>query len=94
VATSSQETADAAATAFGAKKAYGKATGLFQDRDIDLIAVCVRVPDHRELVLGALAAGKHVYCEWPLGRNLAEAEEMASARTGTRKLAADWPVQQ
>lgn len=30
VAISSQETADAAATAFGAKKAYGKATDLFQ----------------------------------------------------------------
>ena len=35
--------------------------------------------NHRELVLGALQAGKHVYCEWPLGPNLAEAEEMAKA---------------
>ena len=35
--------------------------------DIDLVTVATRVPDHRELVLAALAAGKHVYCEWPLG---------------------------
>ena len=43
------------------------------------MTVAVKVPDHRELVLGALAAGKHVYCEWPLGRDLAETEELAAA---------------
>ena len=39
----------------------------------------MKVPDHRELVLAPVAAGKHVYCEWPLGKNVAEAEEMADA---------------
>jgi predicted dehydrogenase len=48
------------------------------------VAVCVRGPDHRELVLAALAAGKHIYCEWPLGRNTAEAEEMAAAADRAR----------
>ena len=46
-------------------------------------AVCCRrraaLADHRELVLAAIAAGKHVYCEWPLGTNVVEAEEMANA---------------
>ena len=39
----------------------------------------VKVPEHRAVVLAALAAGKHVYCEWPLGVDLAEAREMAAA---------------
>jgi predicted dehydrogenase len=33
----------------------------------------------RELVLAAIAAGKHVYSEWPLGRDMAEVEKMAAA---------------
>ena len=46
---------------------------------IDLVTVATRVPDHRDLVMAAIAAGKHVYCEWPLGRDVAEAEEMTAA---------------
>jgi predicted dehydrogenase len=46
--------------------------------DIDVVAVTVRVPHHRELVDAALAAGKAVYCEWPLGRDLRETEAMAA----------------
>jgi predicted dehydrogenase len=79
IATHTQETADAAAQAFGAKAAYGNAADLIRDPNVDLVAVCVRVPDHRALVLDALAAGKHLYCEWPLGRNLIETEELAAA---------------
>ena len=29
--------------------------------------------------MAALSAGKHIYCEWPLGRNLAETEELGAA---------------
>jgi predicted dehydrogenase len=39
--------------------------------------VIVRVPKHRDLVMAGLQAGKAVLCEWPLGANLAEAQEMA-----------------
>ena len=79
VATNSQKTADASARAFGVAKAYGNGRDLVQDPETDLVTVATRVPDHRGLVLAAIAAGKHVYCEWPLGRGIAEAEEMAQA---------------
>ena len=79
VASGTPAKAAAAAKAFGAKAGYAEAKELIQDPNVDLVTVAVKVPDHRELVLTALAAGKHVYCEWPLGRNLAETEEMAQA---------------
>src|SRR5207244_2536391 len=45
---------------------------------IDLASGTVNVPHHRELVVAALAAGKAVYCEWPLGRNRDDARAMAA----------------
>ena len=79
VASSSQANADAAAESLGVKAAYGNGMDLIRDPDVDIVTVAVRVPDHHGLVLAALSAGKHVYCEWPLGRNVSEAEEMATA---------------
>ena len=79
VATNSQKTADAAARAFGVPAAYGSGMDLIRAPGIDLVTVATQVPDHRDLVLAALAAGKHVYCEWPLGRSPTEAERMAAA---------------
>ncbi len=79
VASGSQAKADAAAKAFGANFGYAEAKDLIQDPAVDVVTVAVKVPDHRDLVLAALSAGKHVYCEWPLGRNLAETEELAHA---------------
>ena len=79
VVAGSQQKSDAAAQAFGAKAAYATAQELFQDPRIAIVSIAVKVPDHRDLVLGALAARKHIYCEWPLGRDLAETVELAEA---------------
>ena len=45
-----------------------------------------KVPDHYRPVMAAIEAGKHVYCEWPLGRNTDEAQQMldAAERKGVR----------
>jgi len=78
VCTAHEDTAKASAAAFGAERAFHRFSDMAGDRDVDLIVVCVRVPGHRELVMAGLQAGKAVLCEWPLGRTLAEAEEMAA----------------
>jgi len=79
VATANLASAKAAAAAFGARDAYGDALELCRDPDVDVVSVCVKVPAHREIVLAAAAAGKAVFCEWPLGRDLAETKELATA---------------
>lgn len=76
VATSHQDTAEATARQFGAPFAFGDPRQLVALPDVDVVSVCVRVPAHFELVKMALEAGKHVYCEWPLARNVAEAREL------------------
>src|SRR5204862_3590632 len=45
---------------------------------VDVVAITVKVPYHLELVTAALNAGKAVYCEWPLGNGLKEAETLAA----------------
>ena len=77
VCTAHEATARAAAAVFGAELAFHDYEAMVAHPDIDLVAVVVRVPGHHQLVRGALEAGKAVYCEWPLGASLAEAEEMA-----------------
>ncbi|MFA7248005.1 MAG: Gfo/Idh/MocA family oxidoreductase [Dehalococcoidia bacterium] len=78
VCTAHEDTARASAAAFGAELAFHNIDDMAAHPDVDLVVVCVRVPWHRELVMAGLRAGKPVFCEWPLGANLAEAEEMAN----------------
>jgi predicted dehydrogenase len=79
VATRKEESAKAAANAFGAERWYANPYDLICDDSIDIVTVAVKVPAHRYLVLAALKAGKAVYCEAPLGATLVETEEMAAA---------------
>lgn len=79
VCTAHEETAKASAEKFGADLAFHDINQMVAHPDVDLVTVVVRVPWHRDLVLAAIGAGKPVFCEWPLGVHLAEAEEMAHA---------------
>ncbi len=79
VCTAHEETAKASAEKFGANLAFHDMNAMVAHPDVDLIAVVVRVPWHKQLVMPALQAKKPVCCEWPLGANLADATEMADA---------------
>jgi predicted dehydrogenase len=86
VCTSRQESAEAAAGHYGARLDFADPAQMAAHPEIDLVTVSVKVPDHYRPVMAAIDAGKHVYCEWPLGRNTAEASDMfdAAERGGIR----------
>src|SRR5439155_1686235 len=75
---SSADAARAAGEAFGVSSVFTDHEQLVTQPDVDVVALTVKVPHHRQLVSAALAAGKSVYCEWPLGRVLDDAEAMAA----------------
>jgi predicted dehydrogenase len=86
VCTTRQETAEAAAQRYGARLAFADPAQMAAHPDVDLVTVSVKVPDHYAPVMAAIDAGKHVYCEWPLGRDTDEAVRMldAAERRGVR----------
>lgn len=75
--TSRPESAKAASKAFEVDRVYSNYNDLVSQQDIDAVSVVVKIPNHYEIVKAALEAGKHVYCEWPLGASLEETEELA-----------------
>jgi predicted dehydrogenase len=77
VCTAHEETAQASKAKFGAALAFHDIDAMVHHPEVDLIVVCVRVPGHKDLVMSGLRANKAVLCEWPLGADLAEAQEMA-----------------
>src|SRR5437764_2807565 len=77
LSTSRRESADAASKLFGVPLAFDNHHDLVQRADVDVVAITVKVPYHLELATAALEAGKAVYCEWPLGNGLIEAETLA-----------------
>src|SRR4051794_12002992 len=86
LAAHSIEAAYAAGERYGVEAVFSDHQELVTRADVDVVAVTVKVPQHRELVSAAVAAGKAVYCEWPLGRGPDDARAMAAlaAERGVR----------
>src|SRR5712691_1699044 len=80
VCTTRADSAEAARQAYGARLAFDDYRKMVASPEIDAVAIVVRVPSHYAPTKAALEAGKHVYCEWPLGRTTVEAVELAEAR--------------
>lgn len=55
------------------------AEALLRRPDVDAVDICTPTPYHKDLILKAAAAGKHIFCEKPLARTLEEAEEALDA---------------
>jgi predicted dehydrogenase len=76
VCTAREETARRAQQRTGAPLAFWDYESMVRSPDIDLVTVAVRISLHHPIVMAALQAGKHVFCEWPLALNSPLAAEM------------------
>ena len=78
LSTSRRESAEAAGRLFGVPLVFDNHHDLVTNSNVDVVAITVKVPFHFELATAALNADKAVYCEWPLGNGLQEAEQLAA----------------
>jgi UDP-N-acetylglucosamine 3-dehydrogenase len=69
------------------------AAQLIQRADIDAIDVCLPSENHHDVVIPALEAGKHVFCESPLALDLEQAQRMRDAARGAKRLLADRAIE-
>ncbi|MFB6367212.1 Gfo/Idh/MocA family protein [Paenibacillus elgii] len=76
IGTTRMESAEKSASLYGVPHAFADSSELSQHPDVDMVLVSGKVPGHYDAVIAALNAGKHVYCEWPLGLNTLQAIEM------------------
>jgi predicted dehydrogenase len=81
VATTRQASAQQTADAFGVPLAFEVAEDLAAHPDVDLVVAAVKVPSHAAVIRAALAAGKHVLSEWPLGVDFAETTALSEQAT-------------
>lgn len=58
---------------------YSDYTKLLENKSVQAVIVGTPTHQHKEIVLAALAAGKHVYCEAPMAATLEDARAIAQA---------------
>jgi predicted dehydrogenase len=73
------ERAEEFAGRHGIERAYGGYEEVATDPDVDIVYVSTPHTGHRDLALMAIAAGKHVLVEKPIGVSLDDAREIADA---------------
>ena len=71
-------TAQETAHHFGIPRAFDSVEAMLTQGDLDVVDVCVNAASHHAIVTTALAAGKHVFCEWPLGSTLEESGDLSA----------------
>jgi predicted dehydrogenase len=74
-----------------AKEAAPKATGysdykkVLENKDVQAVLIATPSHQHKEIVLAALQAGKHVYCEAPLAHTIEDTRAIARAARDSAK---------
>lgn len=63
----------------GIDRAYAYYREALDDADVDAVIVATPTQFHREIVVAAADAGKHILCEKPMAMNAEECDEMIAA---------------
>ncbi|PPR05202.1 hypothetical protein CVT24_010302 [Panaeolus cyanescens] len=85
VSTSNADSAAASAakhsdlTGSSVKPYHGSTSAIAEDENVDLVAISVKAPLHRDAVLPVIQKGKNFFLEWPAGKSLQETEEIRAA---------------
>ena len=79
LATSSVQGAAQSADALGWQRSSGDWRSVVLDPQIDAVVIATPPHTHQEMVLAALAHGKHILCEKPLGVSSTESLQLAQA---------------
>ncbi len=79
--------ARARADEFGFASATTDWRALVNDPAVDVVSIATPNPLHAPMAIGALEAGKHVWCEKPMAPKLAEAIAMAEAARRSGRVA-------
>ena len=82
VCTSRGESAKAAKDAFGFERCTTDMREITEADDIDIVHIATPNRLHKDALLSAMKAAKHIYCEKPLVASAAEADEIAAALPG------------
>ena len=85
VCTSRQLTAEAAKQQFHFEFATTDYQQILQRDDIQIVHCCTPNSFHKQFLVDAMNAGKHIYCDKPLAMNYSEAEAILNASKAYRK---------
>lgn len=78
--------AQAKANTYNVKYIYTDYKELLANPEIDAVSICTWNNTHAEISIAALEAGKHVLCEKPLAKTVAEAKEIENAVNETSRV--------
>ena len=67
-------------------RAFEDPRELIADPEVDLVSICTPTATHVDLAIAALAAGKHVLVEKPLGLSSANVQRLADAAAASQRL--------
>ena len=79
ICTSTPEHSEQVATDYGFERAYADVNEMIADPCIDVIDICTPNTLHFDVIMSAIAAGKHVLCEKPLCVTLDQAHIASDA---------------